>query len=60
MKKILLVEDNAIIRFSTANFLRLNNFEVIEAENGFMALHLAKEQLPDLLLCDINLPKLDG
>ena len=60
MKKILLVEDNAVIRFSTANFLRLNNFEVLEADNGATALQLAKEELPDLLLCDINLPKLDG
>ncbi|GAB4201840.1 MAG: hypothetical protein Fur006_54740 [Coleofasciculaceae cyanobacterium] len=60
MNKILLIEDDAIIRFGISSFLKLKGFNVIEARNGEIGLQIAKEQLPNLILCDINMPKLDG
>lgn len=60
MTKILLIEDDAIIRLSISSLLKLSGFNVIDAKNGKVGLHLAKEQLPDLILCDINMPQLDG
>ena len=60
MTNILLIEDEAIIRFNISSFLRLKGFNVIEAKNGELGLQLAKEQSHDLVICDINMPKLDG
>lgn len=60
MKTILLIEDNTLVRLSISNFLTLKGFNVIEAKNGQLGLQLAKEQPPDLILSDINMPQLDG
>ena len=60
MKKILVIEDNREIRENTAELLRLSNYTVIEAENGYMGFLMAKHQLPDLILCDMMMPKTDG
>lgn len=60
MKKILLIEDNTEIRENTAEILSLSNYEVIEAENGKVGVEMAKSQNPDLIICDIMMPQLDG
>lgn len=60
MKTVLLIEDNTLVRLSISNFLTLKGFNVIEAKNGQLGLQLAKEQPPDLILSDINMPQLDG
>lgn len=60
MKKILLIEDNHEIRENTAEILSLANYEVVEAENGKVGVDLAKKELPDLIICDIMMPQLDG
>ncbi|WP_018479234.1 response regulator [Pontibacter roseus] len=60
MKKILLIEDNQEIRENTAEILSLANYEVIEAENGKVGVDLAKKENPDLIICDIMMPQLDG
>lgn len=60
MKKILLIEDNDDIRRNTAEILELSSYKVIEAENGKIGLEKALEHLPDLILCDIMMPVLDG
>lgn len=60
MKKILLIEDNAEIRENIAEILSLANYEVIEAENGKAGVELAKKEAPDLVICDIMMPQLDG
>ena len=59
-KKILIIEDNLEVRENTAEILELADFEVLTAENGKVGVALAKEQLPDLILCDIMMPELDG
>jgi CRP-like cAMP-binding protein len=60
MKKILLIEDNAELRENTAEILTLANFEVIMAENGRVGVALAQQEKPDLIVCDIMMPELDG
>jgi CRP/FNR family cyclic AMP-dependent transcriptional regulator len=60
MKKILLIEDNEDIRNNTAEILQLSNYNVIVAENGKVGVEKAIECKPDLILCDIMMPVLDG
>lgn len=60
MKKILLIEDNDNIRNNTAEILELSNYIVIVAENGKIGVEKAIEHTPDLIICDIMMPMLDG
>ena len=60
MKKILLIEDNDDIRNNSAEILELSNYEVIVAENGKIGVEKAIEHQPDLIICDIMMPVLDG
>jgi len=60
MKKILLIEDNDDIRENTAEILELSNYKVIVAENGKVGVEKAIEHTPDLIVCDIMMPGLDG
>lgn len=60
MKKILLIEDNADVRENTSEILTLANYEVITAEDGKMGVDMAREFMPDLIICDIMMPKMDG
>ena len=60
MKKILIIEDNEDVRENTADILELANYAVITAENGKIGVESAKKNKPDLILCDIMMPELDG
>lgn len=60
MKKILLIEDNDEIRENTAEILELSNYKVITAANGKKGVEQALKHLPDLIICDIMMPELDG
>ena len=57
---ILLIEDNVSMRENTSELLDLAGYHVITAENGKEGLDLAKKNKPDLILCDIMMPELDG
>jgi len=59
-KKILLIEDDQIVRDNTAEILQLANYEVLTAENGKTGLEKANVFKPDLIICDILMPELDG
>ncbi len=59
-EKILLIEDNEDIRNNTCEILELANYEVIVAVNGKKGVEKAMEFLPDLIICDIMMPELDG
>ncbi len=59
-QRILLIEDNDEIRENTAEILELSNFEVITAENGKVGVEKALQEKPDLIVCDIMMPVLDG
>ncbi len=58
--KILVVEDELTIRNNLTRMLALEDFEVLGAENGRVALSLVLEFNPDLILCDVMMPELDG
>jgi len=61
MKKVLIVDDHPVIRLAVRMLMERHGFEVIaEADNGMDALQLAHEHLPDILILDIGIPKLDG
>lgn len=60
LKNILVIEDDEYSCLIIERFLKLHGFNVMKAENGFIGLLLAKEQLPDLIVCDIKMPVLDG
>lgn len=62
MKKtsILIIEDNDDIRESTTEILELANYQVFHADNGKTGVELAVKHLPDIILCDIMMPELDG
>lgn len=59
-RKILLIEDNAELRDNTAEIIELSNYDVITAGDGKEGLALAVKELPDLIICDIMMPILDG
>ena len=58
--RVLVAEDEADIRFMTCFTLRYGGFEVIEAMDGAQALELAQQTVPDLILLDVKMPRLDG
>lgn len=60
MKKILLIEDDKVVRENTAELLALANYHVICASEGKTGLKLAKKHLPALIICDIMMPELNG
>jgi CRP-like cAMP-binding protein/CheY-like chemotaxis protein len=58
--KILLIEDNLEMRENTAEILELAGYNVITAENGKIGVKKAQEIIPDIVICDIMMPELDG
>lgn len=60
MKKILVIEDEETLRTNIVQILELEDFLTIEANNGFLGIKLAQEHLPDLILCDVMMPEIDG
>lgn len=58
--KILLIEDNKDMRENTAEILELSKYKVITASNGKEGVDLAHKESPDLIICDIMMPVLDG
>ena len=59
-KKVLIIEDNNDIRENVAEILQLAGYETFEAGNGKAGVEIATNQLPDIILCDIMMPELDG
>lgn len=60
MKNILLIEDNLEVRENTAEILELAGYQVVAAPNGKVGVELAQKNIPDLIVCDIMMPELDG
>jgi len=60
MKKILVIEDNNDVRENIAELLELSNYKVFSAEDGKKGVELAIHETPDLIICDIMMPVLDG
>ena len=60
MTKILVIEDNNLIRETVLEILNLRGFEAVGAENGKLGVELAIAQIPDLILSDVMMPELNG
>lgn len=59
-KKILVIDDNLEMRENIAEILELASYEVVTAEDGKKGVAVAKSELPDLIICDVMMPELDG
>jgi DNA-binding response OmpR family regulator len=60
MKKVLVIEDNDDIREGTVEILEMAGYEAVAAKNGKLGVELALSSSPDIILCDIMMPELDG
>jgi len=60
MNKILVIEDEPEMRRNITTILKLENFQVVAAENGRAGLEAVHRENPDLVLCDVMMPELDG
>ena len=60
MLKILVIEDDELIRETLVQLLESHSYRVIVAENGRFGVQMALSEIPDLILCDVQMPELDG
>jgi DNA-binding response OmpR family regulator len=60
MKKILIIEDNQDTRENTADILKLSSYQVFTAENGEVGIESVRRNKPDIIICDIMMPGLNG
>ncbi|MEG4167079.1 MULTISPECIES: EAL domain-containing response regulator [unclassified Microcoleus] len=60
MKKILVIEDQQVIRENILKLLKAEGFDVTGAENGAQGLYAAVSNVPDVIICDVMMPELDG
>ena len=59
-KRILIIEDNADILDNISEILDIAGYEILKAENGKQGIETAMSKVPDLIICDIMMPVLDG
>ena len=60
MKRILVIEDHALMRRNVVTILRMEGYTALAAANGQEGLEMARREPPDLILCDVMMPGLDG
>lgn len=60
MKKILIIEDEAPLRMQLVEVLGFEGYAAIGAEDGIVGVETIRSELPDLIVCDIMMPDLDG
>lgn len=60
MKKVVVIEDNLDVRENITEILELDDYQVYPSENGKKGVATVKQELPDLIICDIMMPELDG
>lgn len=60
MKKILVIEDEPEMRRNITTLLRYYDYQTVAAENGRQGIELVRRERPDLILCDVMMPELDG
>jgi CheY-like chemotaxis protein len=58
--KVVLIDDDAYDRHVICESLRKEGYEVIEAENGISGLEIIQKESPDLIICDVRMPEMDG
>jgi len=60
MRKILIIEDNQIIRENIVELLEILEYQAIKANNGKEGVHSILREKPDLILCDVHMPEMNG
>jgi DNA-binding response OmpR family regulator len=60
MNTILLIEDNIEILENLAEYFELEGYEILIANNGKKGVELARKTIPDLIICDVLMPQMDG
>lgn len=60
MKKVLVIDDSSDVRLLVTDTLGVHGFKTLQAGDGMSGVDLARKELPDLILCDVRMPKLDG
>ncbi len=60
MATILIIEDEIVLQRALRKLLEFEGHTILDAENGVTGLKAAREHLPDLIICDIRMPVLDG
>jgi len=60
MKKILVIEDEPPVRTNIVELLEAEDFDVVSAENGLLGALWAQQYLPNLIICDVMMPEIDG
>jgi Response regulator containing a CheY-like receiver domain and an HTH DNA-binding domain len=59
-KRLMLVDDDPNLVLLVRDYLEFRGYDVVTAENGVMALEILEDELPDLIICDIMMPEMDG
>lgn len=60
MTRLLVIDDDRAVRDDVVELLELEGFDVLSAENGRHGVQIARQSRPDLIVCDIMMPELDG
>ena len=60
MQRILVIDDEAVFREATTFALQRKGFETLEAADGVEGAEIALRALPDLIICDVNMERMDG
>lgn len=60
MPSILIIDDNVNYRIGLADVLRFEKYQILEAENGVDGLLMIRHFLPDLIICDVDMPVMNG
>lgn len=59
-KKVLIAEDSSVIQNLTKKILQIQNYQIFSAKNGVQVLEMLENEYYDVILMDINMPKMDG
>ena len=59
-KKVLIAEDSSVIQNLTKKILQIQNYQIFSAKNGVQVLQMLENEYFDIILMDINMPKMDG
>ncbi|GIZ12065.1 two-component system response regulator RssB [Pseudomonas sp. NCCP-436] len=57
---LLIIDDDDVVRASLADYLEDSGFKVLQAGNGLQGLEIVRQDCPDLLICDLRMPQIDG